>query len=151
VPQRTDPGVVACTFILSGMRLFDIRDPYNPKEIAYFNGPIQPTSRTTGPGSAYAMAAPTLVPERGEVWYSDGNSGFYAVKITNGVWPFAVGAAADTTAPGGGVANAAVAAGTRAAPGSLPATGGEEGSALALVLLPVVLLLRRLRTRSAVR
>ena len=37
VPQRDEPGIVACTFILSGLRVFDIRDPLHPKEIAYFN------------------------------------------------------------------------------------------------------------------
>jgi hypothetical protein len=34
VPSRVDPGIVACTFILSGLRVFDIRDPSNPREIA---------------------------------------------------------------------------------------------------------------------
>jgi len=38
------------------------------------------------------------VPERGEVWYSDGNSGFYALKATNGVWPFPAAAAGARTA-----------------------------------------------------
>src|SRR5207245_6937239 len=37
VPTRDEPGVVACSFILSGLRVFDIRDPYHPKEIAYSN------------------------------------------------------------------------------------------------------------------
>lgn len=88
VPQRVDPGVVACSMILSGMRLFDIRDPLQPKEIAYFNGPIPPTNAMGQAGSSYAMSAPVFIPERGEIWYSDGNSGFYAVRVTNGVWPF---------------------------------------------------------------
>jgi hypothetical protein len=87
VPNRNEPGVVACSFILSGLRLFDIRDPYHPREIAYFNAPVQP-SRTGGLGSNYAMSGATFVPQRGEIWYSDGNSGFYAVRVTNGIWPF---------------------------------------------------------------
>jgi hypothetical protein len=87
VPQRVEPGVVACTMILSGMRLFDIRDPFNPKEIAYFNGPILPENGNPEfDPAAYAMSAPAFVPERKEIWYSDGNSGFYSVRITNGVW-----------------------------------------------------------------
>jgi hypothetical protein len=32
------------------------------------------------------MSSPSFVPERGEIWYSDGNSGFYDVRLTNGVW-----------------------------------------------------------------
>ncbi len=35
--------------------------------------------------------APSFVPERSEVWYTDGNSGFYNVKLAG--WPFATGAA----------------------------------------------------------
>ena len=87
VPSRVDPGIVACSFIVSGLRVFDIRDPYNPVEIAYLNQPPAPTAR--GASGSYAMSAPTFVPERGEIWYSDGNSGFYVVRVTNGVWPFA--------------------------------------------------------------
>lgn len=68
--------------MLSGLRVLDIRDPLQPKEIAYFNGPIEEG------GSAYAMSSPSFVPERSEIWYSDGNSGFYAIKLTNGAWPF---------------------------------------------------------------
>ncbi len=83
VPQRREPGIVACSFILSGLRIFDIRDPIHPREIAYYNAP-RPGQQATN----YAMSAPTFVPKRGEIWYSDGNLGFYAVKVTNGVWPF---------------------------------------------------------------
>lgn len=94
VPQRNEPGVVACTFILSGLRLFDIRDPFRPTEIAYFNGPILPVNGAPGfDPASYAMAAPAFAPERGEIWYSDANSGFYSVRITNGVWPFSKSAA----------------------------------------------------------
>ena len=34
----------------------------------------------------WAMSAPTFVPSRNEVWYSDGMYGFYAVRLTNDVW-----------------------------------------------------------------
>ena len=87
VPKRDDPGIVACSFIASGMRVFDIRDPKAPKELAYFVAPEGPVS-TIGPPSNYAMSAPAFVPERREIWYSDGNTGFYAVRVAKGVWPF---------------------------------------------------------------
>ncbi|MBV8961044.1 MAG: hypothetical protein JO054_07950 [Actinobacteria bacterium] len=98
VPQRTDPGIVACSFIGSGLRVFDIRDPLHPKEIAYFNAPAA-AGRTGTTPSDYAMSAPTFVPSRGEIWYSDGNSGFYDVHVTNGVWPFSTGAASVAAPP----------------------------------------------------
>ena len=85
VPSRNEPGVVACSFIMSGMRMFDIHDPYHPKEIAYANYPVGSTSPDQ-PASAFAMSAPAFAPERNEVWYADGNSGFYAMRITNGAW-----------------------------------------------------------------
>lgn len=86
VPQRTDPGVVACSMIISGLRVFDIRNPFKPREIAYFNAPVTP--RMTDESSNWAMSSPSFVPARGEIWYSDGHQGFYAVRTTNGVWPF---------------------------------------------------------------
>jgi len=86
VPQREEPGVLACSMIASGLRLFDIRDPLAPKEIAYFNRPM--VDSPTGSNGAYAMSQPAFAPERGEVWYTDGSTGFFAVRITNGVWPF---------------------------------------------------------------
>lgn len=85
VPQREEPGIVACSFILSGLRVFDIRNPAKPREIAYFNQPA-PLGFPLKSG-AYAMSAPAFAPERGEIWYSDGNSGFYNVRLTNDVWP----------------------------------------------------------------
>jgi hypothetical protein len=88
VPRRKDPGIVACSFIASGLRVFDIRDPERPKEIAYFVAPNE-RSASMGTPSNYAMSGPTFAPERGEIWYSDGNSGFYSLKVADGVWPFA--------------------------------------------------------------
>ena len=87
VPTRVDPEIVACSMILSGLRVFDIRDPEHPREIAYFNAPITPriVPPAASPGADnWAMSSPSFVPERDEIWYSDGYSGFYAVRLTNG-------------------------------------------------------------------
>jgi hypothetical protein len=93
VPRREEPGIVACSFILSGLRVFDISDPYAPKEIAYFNAPIAPADGVPGgssssitPHAAYAMSAPAFVPERREIWYSDGSAGFFNLRVTNDAW-----------------------------------------------------------------
>ncbi len=79
VPREDEPGIVACSFVLSGLRVFDIRNPRKPVEIAYFNPSI-------GDDTSYAMSAPAFARERCEVWYSDGNKGCWAVRITNGMW-----------------------------------------------------------------
>ena len=38
-------------------------------------------ARPAATPSNYAMSSPAFVPERGEIWYSDGNSGFYALRM----------------------------------------------------------------------
>ena len=92
VPRREEPGIVACSMILSGLRVFDIRDPENPKEIAYHVAPPDTVSAAGGPTiderANWAMSQPDFAPERGEIWYSDGTSGFYALKVDSDVWPF---------------------------------------------------------------
>ena len=88
VPTRTDPTIVACSMIISGLRIFDITDPYHPKEAAYFNSPVHPRVVTQpAPASNWAMSSPAFVPERKEIWYTDGYNGFYVVRVTNGAWP----------------------------------------------------------------
>ncbi|MDQ3935501.1 MAG: hypothetical protein M3340_12815 [Actinomycetota bacterium] len=92
VPQAKDPGIVACSMILSGLRVFDIRDPKHPKEIAYHVAPPSHVSDTGGPfideEANWAMSQPAFAPERGEIWYSDGTSGFHVLKLDEDVWPF---------------------------------------------------------------
>jgi hypothetical protein len=85
VPRQNDPQIVACSFILSGLRIFNISDPTHPREVAYFNKPA-PNTQPLKSGS-YAMSAPSFDIARHEVWYADGDSGFYVVKLTNGTWP----------------------------------------------------------------
>ncbi len=143
VPQRDEPGIVACSMIQSGLRIFDIRDPHHPEEIAYFNAPI--LDRQLPEPTNYAMSAPAFAPERGEIWYSDGYSGFSAVRVTNGVWPFAPGSPAPATT------TTAAAAVTTTVPdrgGMLPATGGRVPAVFALTTgAGAVLLLGALRPR----
>jgi hypothetical protein len=93
VPSRVDPGIMACSMILSGLRVFDIRDPENPREIAYFVAPPDTISATGGPvvdeRANWAMSQPDFVRERNEIWYSDGTSGFRVLRMTNDAWPAA--------------------------------------------------------------
>jgi hypothetical protein len=220
VPRRDDPGIVACSFIASGLRVFDISDPTAPIEIAYFNPPTREVadlaldpaavtaadagtalperavdfapglfacqlSATNAPGdvgaaaaggdplngltdiltlsiargttlSHWAMSAPAFVPERGEVWYSDGLYGFYAVRLDPSVYAVAPAPSPSpvtaTTTPGAGPTTVAATpvGGTGAA--RLPATGVDGGApgraALALlVALGIGAVARRSRLR----
>ncbi len=146
IPTRVDPTIVACSFILSGLRVFDITDVANPVEIAYFNAPIQPRPGFDDFGvfepSNWAMSQPTFVPERNEIWYTDAFQGFFAVRLTNDMWP------TDEPAPAPEPTATATAApeptATATAAPQLPTTGGSSWSATAaLALLGGVLLRRR--------
>jgi hypothetical protein len=91
IPTRVDPKVVACSFIASGLRVFDISKITAPKEIAYFVAP--PTARLENGGQAsnFAMSQPTFAPDRREIWFTEGETGFYALRVSKDVWPAAAG------------------------------------------------------------
>ena len=92
--SRVDPKVVACSFITSGLRVFDITELTKPKEIAYFVAPTRPRAENGFMASSFAMSKPTIVPARREVWYSDGATGFYNVRVDSRVCPKSSGAGA---------------------------------------------------------
>ena len=79
LPRYKDPRLVACAYIGTGLRVFDITDPAAPREVAYYNKPA--------PTGGYAMAKPAFDRARHQVWFSDFDAGFFAVRLTNGVWP----------------------------------------------------------------
>jgi hypothetical protein len=87
MPTRTDPNLAACSMILSGLRVIDIRDPAHPKEVGYYNQPINIGDKPANPnvGGAYAMSQPAWDRAHDSIWYSDGNSGFFDVRLTNGL------------------------------------------------------------------
>jgi hypothetical protein len=86
LPSRVDPYIVACSFIMSGLRVFDIRDVRNPVEVAYFNKPLIPGTKSNYPtkAGAFAMSAPAYDQATGDIWYTDGHTGFYVVRLTKG-------------------------------------------------------------------
>jgi uncharacterized protein (TIGR03382 family) len=144
VPTLVDPPIVACGMAVSGLRIFNIEDPYHPYEAAYFTAPVQ--TRAFPEGSNWAYSMPTFAPERKEVWYSEAYTGFYAVKITNGAWPDAKAVPAPVTRP---VAPPAAAPAPTAG-GHLAATGPTPWVPMAaLGSLVLAIVLRRRRTARA--
>jgi hypothetical protein len=89
--RPVDPTIAACSEFQSGLRVFDIRDVHRPREIAYFNpggdGTAAPGSHG-GTFSGFTSAQPRVIPERGEIWFTDQDRGFYVVRFTNDTWPF---------------------------------------------------------------
>ena len=106
VDNKRNATTVACGYFNSGIRVFDIRDVANPKEIAYFN---PPGTTVQSPGSNHNRAGGWVA--GGPDWCNAQirldaataslqttcqDNGFMALKFTNGVWPFPE----STTPPG---------------------------------------------------
>ena len=92
LPSRVNPNIVACSFIMSGLRVFDIRSVKKPREIAYFNKPEMPgVSKVPNQVGAFAMSAPAYDEASHDIWYTDGHAGFFVVRLTkaSGIGRFA--------------------------------------------------------------
>lgn len=103
VDQAINPTALACGYFESGLRVFDIRDPLKPTEIAYYNPPAQVGRKLQLTGSEHLNGAlvgtstddttdwcssqPRFVKERGELWATCQDNGFMVLKFTNGSWP----------------------------------------------------------------
>ena len=91
VDRQDDPTILACSNFMSGVRIFDIRNFADPREIAYYNpggdGTLMPGSYG-GHTAAYTTAAPRIT-DTGEIWFTDMDAGFFVTKFAKGVWPFA--------------------------------------------------------------
>jgi hypothetical protein len=78
VDQTHEPTALACGNLqggTDGIRVYDIRDPVSPKEIAYFN----PQDACTG--------SITFKRERGELWTMCKAKGLQILRFTNNAWP----------------------------------------------------------------
>ena len=100
VPTQRDPTIVACSFLNSGLRVFDIRHIKHPRESAYF---ISPPKAEAGPGQDGDMAfsQPVFDPKRRDIWYSDATSGFYVLHLNGAAWPRSVSRDAGSDSPRG--------------------------------------------------
>jgi hypothetical protein len=97
IPREVDPDIAACSFINSGLRVFDISDPYHPREVAYFVAPPRAADENGAMASDFAMSKPAFDPAQREVWYTDGTSGFYVLRLDTSVWPHPLGVPAPRT------------------------------------------------------
>jgi hypothetical protein len=85
-PRYRNPGIVACSMIGSGLRIFDVRHPYHPREVGYFNRVTYPNTKPNGAGGL-AYSAPAWDLRRRLVYYSDGLKGLYAVRLAKAIVP----------------------------------------------------------------
>lgn len=62
VDRPEQPTAMACGWIQSGIRVFDIRDPDRIREIAYFNPPAQTGKNLQLPNSTHALLGSIIAP-----------------------------------------------------------------------------------------
>jgi hypothetical protein len=93
---RSDPKILACGYWGAGLRVFDVRNPYLPKEIAYYKPPAQRTKflpgssmwfdygkgkdRTTDRVSANVRFR--TIGNDNYLWFAGQDNGFMIVKFT---------------------------------------------------------------------
>ena len=87
VPRQVDPVIAACSFINSGLRIFNISDPLHPREVGYFIAPPKAGTTAGVEDGDFALSQPAFDPARREVWYTDATSGFYVLKLSRAAWP----------------------------------------------------------------
>ena len=77
-----DPTIAACASFGSGIRVYDIRDPAKPTEIAYYN-----PGTTDSPAGAVAnatIARPVIRSDLGQIWFADVAKGFHTIQFRDG-------------------------------------------------------------------
>jgi len=98
VDNKQKATTLACGYFNSGIRVFDIRDPTQPKEIAYYN-PAGTKTASSGSnhnlannyvpgGPDWCSAQVHLNADNGTLWSTCQDNGVLMLKFTNGVWPF---------------------------------------------------------------
>jgi len=98
VDNAKDAKVLVCSYWESGLRVFDIRDPYHPREIAYYKAPAQRTKVLPGSNlwkrtvaanfdrtADWASSFVRIRKHKGEVhiWFTSQDNGFQVVRFTN--------------------------------------------------------------------
>jgi hypothetical protein len=83
VDNRDEATTLACGYFQSGVRVYDIRDIKNVKEIAYFN----PAANGTTP-IGWCGSLPFLDATSGMLYSWCADAGVMSLKFRNGVWPF---------------------------------------------------------------
>ncbi len=79
VDNPKDTTFVMASMWNSGVRLFDVRKPSRPAEVAYFNpGDVDATNGVT---LDHAWGHVRFVPETGHVWFATSAGGFWVVEI----------------------------------------------------------------------
>jgi hypothetical protein len=94
VDNPNNAKLVGCGYFGSGLRVFDIRDPYHPKEIAYYKPPARRTEVRLGSNwwprlpdrtIDWASSNVRFFRHKGDlqIWFTSQDNGFQIVRFTN--------------------------------------------------------------------
>lgn len=84
VDDPSNASLVFITWYSSGLRVFDIRDPAHPKEVAYLNPPVG-ASASVSHDSATTYVR--YLPRTGQVWFGTGVRGFVVAELAPALRP----------------------------------------------------------------
>jgi hypothetical protein len=104
VDNPASATAIACGYFEQGVRVFDVRDPANPREIAYYNSPANPAnsappfpdpapkgSRDSDPTADWASSPSRFFHRESddswELWIQTQQNGAQILRFTNGVYP----------------------------------------------------------------
>jgi hypothetical protein len=76
VDRLDDPRLLSCGDFDAGVRVYDIRNPWRPKEVAYFDTP-----------SVYVPSMQRIFVEKRELWVASTSGTFYVLKFAPGSAP----------------------------------------------------------------
>jgi hypothetical protein len=92
--KAKNPKLLACSYFAAGIRVFDISDPYRPREVAYYKPPARRTAFLPG-SSRWSPTNPDRTVDfapsdfrwrkyRGEthLWFTTADNGFQIVRFT---------------------------------------------------------------------
>ena len=86
VDDPNDTTFVMASMWNAGLRVFDVRNPNHPTEVAYFNpGDVDPTSAVK---LDQAWGHVRYLPKLGQIWFETEWGGFYVVRIEGQVWHY---------------------------------------------------------------
>ncbi|MGA2552305.1 MAG: hypothetical protein ABSF50_19340 [Burkholderiaceae bacterium] len=105
VDNRENATTLVCGYFNSGIRVFDIREPRKPREIAYYNpagttspspgsnhigviGSVLPVNNWVSGGPDWCSAQAHLDAKEGTVWTTCQDNGLLVLKFAKDVWPF---------------------------------------------------------------
>jgi hypothetical protein len=93
VDRTANPTMMACSYREAGLRVFDVRDPFQPKEIAYYKPPARRTQFLPGSGlwaagrdrtTDHTASHVRFRRHKGtlQIWFSSADNGFQIVRFT---------------------------------------------------------------------